>query len=409
MKDTGRARRRGLMLGRALLAAAVLLIAAAGNSSAASWTLQEAAETGGGTSGVLRDVSCASGTFCMSAGEVSGKRITREVIEEGGELIREEILLLKAPIAQTWNGTAWTAHDPAIPVGTTSIRFNGVACPSESFCMAVGTYVASTGKDTTIAEVWNGSSWSISSTPNPAESLSRLEAVSCASSTHCVAVGNYAPRVGNGHTLAEVWNGRAWSIQTTPTTGVALEAVSCPSEGSCVAVGYGEGGAGRTATLALAWNGVEWVVQRTPSLEVELNFLLGVSCTAATSCTAVGEGHAIGVPARPIAVRWNGREWLLQSVPTPTGSEGVGLSSVSCTAESACAAVGDYHESGGNTLTLAESWNGSEWGLLTPLNPRGAIQSVFDAISCSSTSVCSATGMSSLRGASATPLVERYA
>jgi hypothetical protein len=43
------------------------------------------------------------------------------------------------------------------------------------------------------------------------------------------------------------------------------------------------------ATLAEAWNGVTWVVQHTPSpAKAKESELSGVSCTAATTCTAVG-------------------------------------------------------------------------------------------------------------------------
>jgi hypothetical protein len=79
----------------------------------------------------------------------------------------------------------------------------------------------------------NGSS----SPPSPA-SDSRLNAVSCPSSTHCTPVGNISV---NGGTFAEQWNGSTnkWTIQHTvsPTGGSFLFGVSCSSPTACTTVG----------------------------------------------------------------------------------------------------------------------------------------------------------------------------
>jgi len=63
----------------------------------------------------------------------------------------------------------------------------------------------------TLAEVWDGTSWSSRPTPNPKDpgtNGSVLSGVSCASATACMAVGHYYAG------LAEAWNGTSWSIRT---------------------------------------------------------------------------------------------------------------------------------------------------------------------------------------------------
>jgi len=92
-------------------------------------------------------------------------------------------------------------------------------------------------------------------------------------------------------TLAERWNGRKWAVQPMPRVkDGALRRVSCSSVRVCTAVGYHARG-----TLAARWNGRKWVVQRTPSPSATNNpsgtsksELVGVSCSSATACTAVG-------------------------------------------------------------------------------------------------------------------------
>jgi len=79
--------------------------------------------------------------------------------------------------------------------------------------MAVGTYNAGTSG---IAEHWDGSRWTIRRLPVPPgppgqEPLVLPASVSCASATACVTVGS-----SQGATMAERWNGAAWTIQRTP-------------------------------------------------------------------------------------------------------------------------------------------------------------------------------------------------
>ena len=70
----------------------------------------------------------------------------------------------------------------------------------------------------TLAERWNGSSWSVQPTANPGGINPELVDVSCTSARACTAVGS----AGNGGdvsgigALAERWNGTSWSIERDP-------------------------------------------------------------------------------------------------------------------------------------------------------------------------------------------------
>jgi hypothetical protein len=172
-----------------------------------------------------------------------------------------------------------------------------VSCTAATACTAVGDYLNSSNTDLTLAERWNGSSWAIQPTPNPAGAEgSVLSGVSCTAATACTAVGYYDnSSFGNpALTLAERWNGSSWTIQPTPNpagaTQSVLSGVSCTAATSCTAVGYyATSSGGDDLTLAEHWNGTRWAIQPTPTpAGARLSYLNGVSCTAATTCTAVG-------------------------------------------------------------------------------------------------------------------------
>lgn len=166
--------------------------------------------------------------------------------------------------------------------------------------------------------------WAIQPTPNPLTSQGQLAAVSCTSPSTCIAVGGRQDRAGAGVTLAESWNGTAWSVLKTPNPSGAnrssLVGVSCTSATFCIAVGTTDSG---SSTLAEAWNGTSWSIRQTPSVPgAQFN---GVSCTTPTACTIVGF-NVSGTARYALAERWNGTSWSVQS--TAPGTPASSLASV---------------------------------------------------------------------------------
>src|ERR1700728_3492474 len=75
--------------------------------------------------------------------------------------------------------------------------------------------------------------WTIQATPTPTDGGNgQLLAVSCTSAASCTAVGNYTSDSGPV-TLAEYWDGSTWTVQSTPNPSGAdfniLFGVSCTS------------------------------------------------------------------------------------------------------------------------------------------------------------------------------------
>src|SRR4029077_4423106 len=115
-------------------------------------------------------------------------------------------------LAAHWNGTAWAAHVVPAPNNFYGQSLLGGSCPSATACFAVGSYFQEAGNQITLAELWNGKTWALQATPSGFGKY--LVSVSCASTTACTAAGSYLNKSGVQQALAERWNGRAWAAET---------------------------------------------------------------------------------------------------------------------------------------------------------------------------------------------------
>ena len=219
----------------------------------------------------------------------------------------------------------------------------------------MGYYITDLGLADTLAETWNGSDWAIQTTPNPSGNDSPiLQAVSCSSITACTAVGNY---VSNSALVAlvERWDGSSWTIESTPAGDDDLYAVSCSSETTCTAVGDSYGYPSGLAPLAEAWNGTTWTVQETPDPISYFSSFYGVSCNSGSACTAVGDyDNASGI-AETLAEAWNGTRWRIQTTVNVKGGTNSVLGAVSSTSAGVLIAVGSHLPRSGVASPLGET------------------------------------------------------
>src|SRR5207249_206434 len=132
------------------------------------------------------------------------------------------------------------------PSASTYNTLSGVTCVSASDCWTVGNYLTAAPAYLTLTQHWDGSSWTIVTSPNASGSQNNvLSSVTCVSAAECWAAG-YATNgntTGSGYdTLIERWNGTSWSVVTSPNTGTGqsnrLLGVTCVSSTECWAVGY---------------------------------------------------------------------------------------------------------------------------------------------------------------------------
>jgi hypothetical protein len=328
-----------------------------------------------------------------------------------GSVVRDGHIYRTA--AEGWNGTAWSAEPtPAIPGGIDSF-LRAVSCTAPASCTAVGDYWNGTG-NVTLAETWNGTAWSIRSTPVIADSRSSdLFGVSCSAATACTAVGDFINTRGFLRTLAERWDGTAWSVQPTlnpkGSQQDVLEGVSCASARECIGVGQAAVASGASTTLAEAWNGSAWSVQPTPNpTGAQLSNLSGVSCVTTTDCVAVGTDSPGSISTSTLAETWNGTAWSIQPTPDSPGATATYLSGVFCTSAAACTASAYFLTHARNDVAMAEAWNGSKWSIQPAVRPASAVDSFLDDVSCTSAIDCIAVGDYTTALAVTEPLAERH-
>jgi hypothetical protein len=311
---------------------------------------------------------------------------------------------------------SWSFVSSPNPAGSQESSLNGVVCLATNDCMAVGESLSGvnskTGRSQTLIEHWDGRRWSILRSRSPGiDSL--LSAVSCTAARFCVAVGSRQDSQVPGRALVEQWNGTKWSMVPSginvPFTAV-LRGVSCRTSTDCIAVGYFYEFEGGPHTLVDHWDGRHWSMVPSPTPRPNHgSALLGVSCTTATACVAVGYTNAV-----PLVEQWNGRAWLVvPSVHPPRHQAGSVLASVKCTSNTSCVAVGhngglifpQVNPPGDGKLrkcaiadpncivadSLIERWNGTVWSIVASPNLTGYESGLF-AVKCVTTTDCVAVG-----------------
>jgi hypothetical protein len=284
----------------------------------------------------LTAVSCTSATVCVAVGK-SGPSSDTE----------------STPFVAIRRAGGWTLGAGRQPANTT---LYGISCASAAACVAVG---ARGGH--MLAESWDGTSWTIGRPPDPAGANGiQLNDVSCVTPTSCIAVG-YAQQIEGAFntTLAEGWNGSSWTPQTTPNavpmptdSGDQLNGVACVSASACTAVGIDSG-----HTLAERWDGSSWTIQRTPDAGgASASVLQSVACTSADACETVGFAQPLAsdAPTDALVEGWSPGGWTLQSATAPRASK---LSHVACAPSGGCLAAGSTTTSPGFDEPLAESFS----------------------------------------------------
>ena len=373
----------------------------------ASWHIDASPNPSGAVTASLSAVSCPNATSCFAVG-----RHAEAGDYQGGALLEH------------WNGTAWNVqplptpkwHPPTESGGLLiTPLLDGVSCAGPRSCMAVG-YTTTDA----LVERWNGTKWSLVPSPHPPSrgtiaglpAIATLRAVDCASANDCTTVGvtfvplDYREGVPLANSIAEHWNGKAWTIVARPpdvprtfdafSTGelTELSGVSCPAANQCAAVG--------NSARAERWNGAKWSLAPLAA-STSYSLLQSVACPSATTCFAVGYAYPLlEFAEHPLIERWDGTTWSVVAGPTITGTNVYAwLNSISCVTAADCTAVGYYHDrppaSSNQPFGLAfiEHWNGSQWSRVPGPPPSRFQTDVFlSGVDCTSATDCNAVGTS---------------
>jgi len=367
-----RACRYGARFGAIAAVVAAGVVLQGGAAFASGWIIVSGATRGGGGySDYLGGVTCTSPSSCVAVGGSNSQR----------------------PVIETFNGTTWASVFG--PTRGGGAQLGSVSCTSPTRCVAVGDYFTGAAETPrTFAGTWNGTSLSVTPSPNRGGLMNFLYSVSCPGLTNCVAVGASSTSSGIDQTLIETWNGSTWSLAASPKPAAGdLNGVVCTSATNCQAVGYRKDASGVPHTLAETWNGTTWAITPTFSPSQGGN-LIGLSCTGPTRCVAVGKSGPWGSPWQPLVETWNGGAWTAVASPSAPSGSSSELDGVSCISNVLCTAVGQtYQLSASTAQTLIESWNGSAWSIVGA--PSRDAYSGLRGVACSPVSMgCVAAGSS---------------
>jgi hypothetical protein len=378
---------------RLLLVAGVLLVAWAGEAQAetpaASWTVLPSPPVPGTS---LLVVSCYAARSCIFGG-----------------FVQPEAFPAVSVVARL-TGRSWQ------PLAAPGDALDALSCPSPKDCEAIVGLTPSR---------WDGSRWIAQLFPLPSTGGSPFT-VTCLSPTDCFAVGSIGSITLAGESpLIEHWNGQVWRRQPLrePPYGGALFAVSCSGPYACTAVGGANTPRNNTQfsrSIAYRYNGTRWTLTYPPNPAGPYGGTLWtVSCPSAHLCVAPSHTPDSRNIEQAFADVWRDGRWHATRFPLPAAAIRTGtswLSAVSCMSTRACVAVGTWSPTliqlglGGGTA-LIEEWNGTAWHRLPqplPLPAEGAPGSgTLTAISCGSTTTCTAAGSYTTTTGATRVLVER--
>ena len=149
----------------------------------------------------------------------------------------------------------------------------GVSADATNDVWAVGTVA----EYSTAIEHYDGSTWSVMSSPNAGAGWNVLFGVAALSPTNVWAVGWYTAQVNSTRpekTLIEHWNGTSWSIVSSPNVGPKTQyqsnqlwGITAISANDIWAFGsyFAASGSGEQSTLVEHWNGTSWSIVPGPN------------------------------------------------------------------------------------------------------------------------------------------------
>lgn len=326
--------------------------------------------------------------------------------------------LARTPGALTRGQAPLPARDPSNsrPGVNPEVNLADVSCASVSFCVAVGDYEDSANDYTALIEVLSHGAWQAVAPAEPGNdpsgsgpgtdhgghAFSILFAVSCASTTYCVAVGSYHDNAGQSWGLIEtlsngVWQGRAAPLPGKDPSGempssnpeiVTLSGVDCAAPGSCVAVGAYPDAAhydyGLIETLAngkwkadVAPQPARSAYGSPPGSDTNANQFAGVgsvSCPTPGFCVAVGYYKDANGYSSGLVDTYRKGKWQAGAAPEPStdasgapaftsdkpGAYGA-LVDITCTALGRCTAVGSYRDATDHNYALVDTLASGRW------------------------------------------------
>jgi len=283
-------------------------------------------------------------------------------------------------LAEHFNGTSWSV----VPTPALNAALSGVSGAAGNDVWAVGDQ-AQGSSFIPLIEHWDGTSWAVTPSPKLPQG-SALTGVTAPATNNAWAVGFAG---GSANALVEHWDGTSWSIVSSPAfTSVSISngAISADSATDVWAMGFLATSPTSDENASLHWNGASWTLNTAAHLR--FGGVVTVTALSPADVWAVGTGPGVptgGFSAHPTAVieHWDGTAWTVVPSPNPNPQGNNGLVAV------AGVSAGDVWAVGHQLLgPFTEHWNGKSWNIVT--TPAGV--SFFGGMAASSGGTVLAVG-----------------
>jgi hypothetical protein len=250
---------------------------------------------------------------------------------------------------------------PSPNVGSGDNGLDGVVTISSSDVWAVGDWQNAGAASQTLIEHWDGTSWSVVSSPSPGSNANELRGVSADAPNDVWAVG-ITSNTGSSLTLVEHWDGANWSVIPAVNFGSALTeffGVTSIAPDDVWAVGDFQNTGPNQPDLPLTehWNGTSWSALPAPISAGLSGNLHGVAAANSLKVWAVGEQFDNSTIDQTLTERWTPFGWQVLNNP-PIGTNLSALRAISApksqTPQGFAWAVGGFFNTGASSQTLTE-------------------------------------------------------
>jgi hypothetical protein len=361
----------------------------------------------------LATVSCAQPTWCAAGGayfDKSGYLQPMVIAQVRGHWTR--------PVELQLPDNRATVEESGV---------NGIACASAGNCVAVGSYVYSSGGGryapfiaADVSGTWRPAfqAWLPANAEEPV--FAELSGVSCTAQRNCTAVGWYFDKAGNQQLMVVTEINGTWrqakeiaapTNAASPVSAIG-SGISCYHSGDCVAVGGDQGKSGQFLPLTFKESDGVWHRATTVLLpakaaggSLQSAPLDSVSCTSTGACLAVGN-YLTGSRYRPMAVSGSkglgARAAEVTALPTAAGRDPYQslLYAVSCVSASSCVAAGQVSQNNAQPFyAMSLQWQRGRWGGAQVIAAPGATakntrhqDALLWALSCYHSGYCVTVG-----------------
>jgi hypothetical protein len=282
-------------------------------------------------------------------------------------------------LAEHFDGTSWSV----VPTPAVNDPLVAVAGSASNDVWAIGSQITVSDSPTPFIAHWNGTSWSIIQSPNlPRNSF--LTGVTAPASNNAWVVGN---TFGSATGLVEHWDGTRWSIVSSPAfTNVVAFAISADSNTDVWAFGVSNVTGGPEA---LHFDGTTWtaIAAANPLHGFRVGGVVALSPSNVWAVGSSGTGEPLDTVV-PAAEHWDGTSWSVVPVPNPDQGTRLRdfLTGVAAVSANDIWAVGDSH-----SATLTEHWDGTSWRIIRSPNP-GSVLNELSGVTALSDGTVAAVG-----------------